>query len=109
VLQHCASITLAQGVWWRLPNLETKNSYFEERALNGNPFLQIDATTDHIANNPCKFYRNLANITEYGTNKFTKYGASRPDGVSHHSFLLTTPDYSQIAFFSPRDAGNIAE
>lgn len=69
----------------------------DEDSTSDNIIAQINAFAE---NKGLKFYRNVAKITEYGINKFTKYGYSRPDAASHHC-LLTTEDRSVMAFFNP--------
>ena len=46
------------------------------------------------------FYTNVAKITEYGTNKFTKYGLSRPDVSSYISGVISTKDHTRTVFLS---------
>ena len=69
----------------------------DEDAMSDNIIAQINTFAESEG---LKFYRNVAKITKYGVNKFTKYGHSRPDAASHYS-LLTTEDHSAMTFFIP--------
>ena len=55
----------------------------DEDALSENIIAQIN---EFAEKNGFKFYRNVANITSYGSNQYTKYGLSRPD--LHHLVYL---------------------
>ena len=93
--------------------LEPVTNYLVPATQSVNTTPDEDSLTAHIiaqlktfaVEQGLEFNSNVAKITAYATNKYTKYGLSRPDTSSHNttsyiSGIISTRDHTRTAFLS---------
>ena len=76
---------------YSVPATQSFNTPPDEDSMTANIIAQVQEFAKERG-----LYTNVAKITEYSTNKFTKYGLfSRPDVSSYISGVISTEDHTR--------------